>query len=127
MNKTKEIEINFENQEGVIVPYECFKKFDYCLKDDTYIETLNCLIEDNGKLKYVGILVKNNIIPMISSIQRLAQFNDISSIKIIYEDNTSRILPVIWEDGGLYNNNYQKSKLLNYREVSIKIKSYIAT
>lgn len=117
----KEIEIGLENCESVIFPFECCKKFDYVLKDDTHIATLTCLIEDNGKSKYSSILINSRISP----IQRLAEYDDITYIKIHFENGTSSFFYVIWNDGALDNNKNQKSQLLSYKEISIEIKPYI--
>lgn len=119
----KEIEIGLENCESVIIPFECFKKFDYTPKDDTHIETLTCLIEDNGNFKYSSILMDSKISPM----QRLAEYNDISYIEIYFENDTSKFFYVVWNDGDLDNNKNQKSQLLSYKEISIEIKPYIET
>lgn len=120
----KEIEIGLENFESVIIPFECFKKFHYAVKDAN-IETLTCLIEDKREIRYSGILIDNNVTPMISPIQRLAQFNDISEIKIIYDNNQSKNYSVIWGEEDSDNNKYQKSELLSYKKVYIKIEPYI--
>lgn len=119
----KEIKIGLENSETVIILFECFKKFDYVLKGDTHIETLTCLIEDNGKSKYSSNLMDSKISP----IQRLAEFNDITDIEIHFENGTSSLFYVIWNDGNLDNNKNQKSQLLNYKEISIEINPYIET
>lgn len=118
----KEIEIIFENCESIIIPFECFKKFDY-VTNETQMLALSCLIEDNGNLKYSGILMDSEITPL----NRLVEYEDIACVKIFFCNDTSRLYYVIWNDGVLDNNKDQCSRLLSHKEVSIEIKQYIET
>ncbi|GEM_PF-3308584 len=119
----KEIEIGLENCESVIIPFDCFKEFDYISKDDTHISVLTCLIEDNGKSEYSSTFMNSKISP----IQRLAKYDDIAYIEIHFVNGTSSFLYVIWHDGDDDNNKNQKSQLISYKEISIEIKPYIKT
>lgn len=119
--KIEKVEICFENFESIIFPYKCIKSLEYSLKDDGNIEMVKFIIEDNGNSKYAGISVDNNIKPMISPIERIANFNDIDTINVIYEDKSIRRFVVPWEDGRYDSDKLQRTKLLSYNEIYIEI------
>lgn len=113
--KIKESEFVLENGESIIVPYECFKKF-----DDSNGEC-NFIIKDNGGIRYKRTCGVNTINPL----QRLNYHNDITKIYIKYDDNTENIIRPNWYYENDYdipqNNQYQKSELLSFNELHISI------
>jgi hypothetical protein len=130
MNKNiKEIHFSFENCEGIIVPYECFSRFDFTTdaEDKFKITHLNCEIKDNGNSKYTTTWTNNNTSP----IQRLGQYPDITSIDITYDDNSNDDYGVkwYWDDEDEYNipeeNKNQHNNLIGYNEIHITVKPYI--
>lgn len=133
MDNKKEIEaisIVFENCESILIPYNCVRKLDYKSsiqenKDYDLITELDCIIENNGSIKYDTTWSSNTISP----IARICQYNDICYFDIIYTDNTKQSNYIKW----YYENDYdnpqtnknQTSKLLEYNKAHIHVEPYI--
>ena len=113
MNKNiKQVTLVLENCESVIVPEECFKEFSFKrgenkTDENPYIKSLNCIIKDNGNMKYETTYSENATSP----IERLRRYNDITWVKIEYEDESSEVLSVVWSDD--YNVNNNEKQLTN--------------
>jgi len=130
MNKNiKQGTLVLENCESIVVPAECFKEFSFKRGENKegenlYIKSLNCIIKDNGNMKYEMTYGENSTSP----VQRLGKCNDITSVKIEYEDESSEVLSVVWSDDYNVNNNEnQINDLVTYNELHIRIRSKLQT
>ena len=111
--KIKQINMTFENCESVVIPNVCIKKLDYKLDKKDNIINLDCIIENDGS-------ICSNPFDNKSPIQRINEYDDITSIDIIYTDNSSNNYCVSWYDDGYYHiqssNKNQYSKILRYNK-----------
>jgi len=123
MNNIKNISFTLENCEGVLVPFKCFKKFKVVEnnKNADKLFILECLIEDNGEIEYTSTWMKNTTSP----IQRLGRGDDITSIYITYDDDSTQRYSIPWYDYNPNSNKNQSSQMIDYKTVQIKIKPYI--
>lgn len=123
MKNIKSVKFVLENCEVLVIPFECFKKFNIVEnnKNKNEIFIFECVIEDNNKSEYITTWSRNTTSP----IQRLGQYNDICHIDIIYMDGASKEYHVPWYDSNPNSNKNQSSKMLDYKTVSIRIKPYI--
>lgn len=122
--KIKQINMTFENCESVVIPNVCIKKLDYKLDKKDNIINLDCIIENDGS-------ICSNPFDNKSPIQRINEYDDITSIDIIYTDNSSNNYCVSWYDDGYYHiqssNKNQYSKILRYNKIHIIIEPFIPT
>jgi hypothetical protein len=116
MNNLKSLEFWFENCEGVTIPVECISNLDYKIEDNKITE-FKCNIIDNGKTNYSKTWADNDITPL----QRIAKYNDITSIKFTYNDGQSKDYYVLWDSDNDENSPYQKSEMKNFREIDLSI------
>lgn len=124
MNNIKEIEFVFENCECVVVPIECFKKL-YIkdlnkLKNKDSFEEMKCIIVDNGQSKY-----SFGFATTVTPIQRINQYNDITSIYITYNDDKIIQLYTPWYEENEYcnsqSNENQTTNMSSYNTVELSI------
>lgn len=132
-NQIKELHFGLENCEGIIIPYDCFKGLSInnstdisSLKNDDVIRYMECDITDNGKMEYSMTHEGNDIYPLT----RLSEYEDMTSVDIIYEDDTEIKLRVQWydEDNPYCNRNHNSNQVtnkLNYNAIHIEIEPFI--
>lgn len=116
MKTVTQIDITFENCEYTIIPAEHIR--------DMYMSDLGFEIIHDGISIYKQITCKTIYLQFASEANHTVQFgdflffdrvrewNDIASIEIYYDDNTSEIYLVDWEDNGLDENKNQMSKII---------------
>ena len=106
----------FENCEYMIIPIENFKSLGIKKEGDCY--SLFCIIEGVDKITQDTLYEEYS-----SPFQRIANYNDITSIEIKYKDGNIDNLYMIWE--GEYSNFYQESCLLRFNKIKIDINKEI--
>lgn len=130
-NQIKNIQIDFENCEGISIPYNCFKnltfKLDETKKDencDGHIINMECTIIDNGNITYSTTWSSNRTSP----IERLNQYEDICWFDILYSDDTKKSYYVDWYYESDYanpqENKNQTNQLMDYKTIHIKVEPY---
>lgn len=122
MENIKTVEFVLENCESVIVPYDCFEEFKIdgmMIEEKRFIYKLNCLIKMDKNIIYGATWSGNNKHPFY----RLYEENDITQIKINYDNNTKKEFDIEW--GGLFctnTNEHQVNNLIDYNTLHIHIK-----
>lgn len=121
----KSIEFVMENCETVIIPIECFKELNVeewgDIKNKDTLSKFSCVIEDKGDVSY-GCGFDTKITPL----QRINQYDDITSIYIKLNNSNEEIqLYIEWEETSYYaySNIYQKSEMNSYKELKLNIGS----
>ena len=116
MKTVTKIDITFENCEYTIIPAEHIR--------DMYMSDFESEIVHNGlsiwkktyaKKIYLQFAPKANISIEFSGeslFNRVKLYDDITIIKVYYDDNTSEVYFVDWEDNGLGENKNQMSKIV---------------
>lgn len=113
IDNIESIDFIFENCEYISIPIENFKSLEIEKAGDYY--SLSCIIEGVDKIILEYPLYEGYSNPF----QRIANYNDITSIEIKYKDGNIENLYMIWE--GEYSNNYQDSHLLKFNKIKIDI------
>lgn len=116
MKTVTQVDITFENCDYTIIPTEHIR--------DMYMSDFESEIVHNGlnifkktyaKKIYLQFAPKANISVEFSGeslFNRVKLYDDITCIKIYYDDNTSEVYFVDWEDNGLDENKNQMSKIV---------------
>lgn len=116
MKTVTQIDITFENCDYTVIAAEYIS--------DMYISDLEFEIVHDGlsiwkktyaKKIYLQFPFKSNVPVLYSGslfFDRVREWNDITSIEIYYDDNTSEVCFVDWEDNGLDENKNQMSKIV---------------
>lgn len=127
--KIKRIDIVFENCEVVSLNNDMFKYL--IIKGITEERIINCYQYENGETQinkcceYMSIDINKKgyeqriIWQDMTLKERLQIGNDITSICLIYEDDTEEQILVPWNDENEYSNKYQK--LLQIDEDNIRV------
>lgn len=103
----------FENLEYMRIPIENFKSLEIKKVGDYY--SLSCTIEGVDKIIQQYALYEGHSNPL----QRIVDYDDITSIEIRYKNGDVNNLYMIWE--GDYSNFYQESYLLRFNKIKINI------
>lgn len=116
MKTVTQIDITFENCEYTIIPAEHIR--DMYMSDfesEIVHNGLNILKKTYAKKIYLQFAPKANISVEFSGeslFNRVKLYDDITCIKIYYDDNTSEVYFVDWEDNGLDENKNQMSQIV---------------
>ena len=119
----EEILVVFENCEQIKIGAKDIKLFKHN-KDEILLETI-----DNGDSEYISTWSENTISPL----QRLTEYNDITSIQVHYKDGqVEKINPEWYYENEWYspdNNKYQINEVIDYknRRITISKEQYIKT
>ena len=113
IDNIESIDFIFENCEYMSIPIENFKSLKIEKVGDYY--SLSCIIEGIDKI----ILGYPSYEGHPNPFQRIANYNDITSIEIKYKNGNIDNLYMIWE--GEYSNFYQKSYSLKFNKIRIEI------
>lgn len=121
--KIKHLEIGFENCEVIKIGVKDIKMFKNT-NEEILLETV-----DNGDSEYISTWSENKISPL----QRLTDYNDITSIEVHYEEgNEAETITPEWYYENEWccpeNNAYQINEVIDYknRKVVISKQQYIA-
>lgn len=115
-DNVKNIIISMSNYETLEVPIECFKNIKISETSNPNEVELDACIVDNG-IRYI---MTSNL--YTSPIKRLSMSPSISSITVKYTDGKKIDKNVVWNSKDYSENRYQKTKLINYKEIEISIK-----
>ena len=116
MKTVTQIDITFENCEYTIIPAEHIRDmymFDF--ESEIVHNGLNIFKKTYAKKIYLQFTPKANIGVEFSGeslFNRVKLYDDITIIKVYYDDNTSEVYFVDWEDNGLDENKNQMSKIV---------------
>lgn len=113
IDNIESIDFVFENCEYIKIPIENFKSLEI-EKENNDSYSLSCIIEGVDKIQEHTLYKEYS-----SPFQRIANYNDITSIEIKYKNGDIDTLYMIWE--GDYSNFYQKSRLLRFNKIKIDI------
>lgn len=116
MNKQiTSLEFCLENCEGILVGKDSIKHF------SNENNEISLLLENYGDCSYTTTWSENKTHPLI----RLVEYQDIVSIRITYDDNsTEEIEPEWYYESEYYtpqNNKYQINEMIDWKTISIAI------
>lgn len=118
VNEIKKIKLIFENCESVTLPIESFGKLKLDLVDNCV--EMECRINDIETIDF------SRLHNYESPISRIYKHNDITAIVLHYHNEKSIRLNTVWYFEDKFScevvNDYQKSKLINYRQLDLSIK-----
>lgn len=108
------VRFQLENCESVTVPSVCFKYLSIVTVND--ICDIEAHIMDNGS-------VEGSLFDTKSPLQRLDYYPDVTHVIIELNNNEKFGFRPIWSDADYNgeNNEYQKTKLINYKELKLSI------
>lgn len=127
--KIKKVDLVFENCEAVTLMPNMFKSL--IITGITEQKTINCYQYENGEnqvnkcCEYMSIDINKKGYKQkmdwqdMKLITRLMLYNDITSLCLIYEDDTEEQILVPWNEENEYSNKYQK--ILQVDEENIRI------
>lgn len=116
MKTVTQIDVEFENSEYVIIDAKYIR--------DMYMSDFESKIIHDGINIYKQITCKTIYLQFASEANHTVQFggflffdrvrewNDIASIEIYYDDNTSEVYFVDWDENGLDENKNQMSQIV---------------
>lgn len=116
MNKQiTSLEFCLENCEGVLIGKDSIKHF------SNENNEISLLLEDHSDCSYTTTWSENKTHPL----KRLVEYQDIVSIRITYNDNSTEEIEPEWYYENEYcspqNNEYQINEMKDWKTVSIKI------
>lgn len=113
--KIKSICVSFENCEGIKIGARDIKRF------RSYEGEILLDVVDNGNSEYTSTWSDNSKSPL----QRLTDYNDITSIEVCYEDDTNKMINPEWYYENEWHtpqeNKYQINKVIDYKNRTILI------
>ena len=116
MKTVTQIDITFENCEYIVILAEHIR--DMYISDfesEIVHNGLNILKKTYAKKIYLQFTPEANSSVEFSGeslFNRVKLYDDITSIEVYYDDNTSEVYFVDWEDNGLGENKNQMSKIV---------------
>lgn len=117
MKIVTQVDITFENCDYTAIPAKYIR--DMYMSDlgfEIIHDGLSILKKQYAKKIYLQFIIKSNITLVYGSLlffDRVREWNDIASIKVYYDDKTSEVYFVDWDENGLGENKNQMSQIVS--------------